>query len=37
LKEVQALDEVPGHEQQDELPLDDNQGRVAASQMPFEL
>jgi segregation and condensation protein B len=37
LKEIQALDEAPYYEQQEELPLEDNGNRNVTSQMPFEL
>lgn len=37
LKEIQALDEVPHFEQQEELPLDDRVPLSADEQLPFDV
>jgi len=37
LKEIQALDETPSYEKQDELPLEDNGNQTVEAQMPFDM
>lgn len=37
LKEIQALEDLPTFEKQDELPLEDSSNRGVTTQMPFDI